>query len=156
LLPGSAVSREFADFMAANVLTAPRLWSELLSGTRSSGFWRLLSLRIDSALGVAPDGGLPNFAGQTLYQLLGKEDWEWLRREAAVRMQAELPAAVHTVYGLTEESLALEATMVEEMGKLSSAEFERVLHPVFEEDEWTLILVGTALGGIAGLLQALI
>lgn len=151
-----AVSREFADFMAANVLTAPRLWSELLSGTRSSGFWRLLSLRIDSALGVAPDGGLPNFAGQTLYQLLGKEDWEWLRREAAVRMQAELPAAVHTVYGLTEESLALEATMVEEMGKLSSAEFERVLHPVFEEDEWTLILVGTALGGIAGLLQALI
>ena len=44
--------------------------------------------------------------------------------------------------------------MVEEMGRLSSAEFERVLHPVFEEDEWTLILIGTALGGIAGVLQA--
>ena len=46
--------------MAANVLTAPRLWDELLGGSRSSGFWRLLSLRVDSALGVAPDGGLPN------------------------------------------------------------------------------------------------
>jgi len=38
--------------------------------------------------------------------------------------------------------------------ELSSAEFERVLHPVFEEDELTLILIGTALGGIAGAVQA--
>ena len=38
--------------------------------------------------------------------------------------------------------------------QLSSAEFERVLHPVFEEDEWTLILVGTGLGAIAGAAQA--
>ena len=28
------------------------------------------------------------------------------------------------------------------MRTLSSAEFERVLHPVFEEDELTLILIG--------------
>ena len=42
------------------------------------------------------------------------------------------------------------------MTKLSPAEFERVLHPVFEEDEWILILVGTALGGIAGAGQALV
>ena len=149
------VSREFADFMAANVLTAPRLWNELLSGSRSNGFWRLLALRVDSAIGVAPDGGLPNFAGQTLYQLLGQDDWQWLRAEAALRLRRELPKAVPAVYALTEQSLELEATMVQEMGKLSSAEFERVLHPVFEEDEWTLILVGTALGGVAGAAQAL-
>ena len=36
------------------------------------------------------------------------------------------------------------------MRTLSSAEFERVLHPVFEEDELTLILIGTGLGGLAG------
>lgn len=58
------VGREFAAFMAANVLTPARLWDELLKGSRSSGFWRLLSLRVDSAIGVAPDAGLPNFAGQ--------------------------------------------------------------------------------------------
>ena len=150
------VGGEFAAFMAANVLTAPKLWEELLSGSRSNGFWRLLALRVDSALGVAPDGGLPNFAGQTLYQLLGEDDWDWLRKEAQGRLRAELPAAVSTVYELTETSLGLEQTMVEEMAKLSSAEFERVLHPVFEEDEWTLILVGTALGGIAGAAQAAI
>ena len=58
------VGREFAAFMADYVLTPAKLWNELLQGSRSSSFWRLLSLRVDSALGVAPDAGLPNFAGQ--------------------------------------------------------------------------------------------
>ena len=138
----------------SNVLTGRQLWDELLFGARSNGFWRLLGLRIDTALGVAPDGGLPNVAGQGLYNLLGREDWEWLRREAVRRMKQQLPPSVYTLYAMTDESLALKETMVTQMAKLSSAEFERVLHPVFEEDEWTLILVGTALGGIAGAAQA--
>ena len=155
LIFGSAsFSSSSFSALAARIFTAKQLWNELLSGARSTAFWRLLSLRIDTALGVAPDGGLPNVAGEGLYNLLGRDDWEWLRREAVARMRAELPHAVHAVYELTDESLELEATMVEKLRLLSSAEFERVLHPVFEEDEWTLILVGTALGGIAGALQA--
>ena len=150
------VSAEFAQFMAANVLTAPRLWAELLSGSRSSAFWRLMSLRVDAALGVTGSAGLPNVLGSGFYQLVGRDDWEWLRVEAIARLRTELPLVVSDIYELTEESLELEATMVEQMGRLTSAEFERVLHPVFEEDEWTLILVGTILGGVAGAAQALL
>jgi hypothetical protein len=36
---------------------------------------------------------------------------------------------------------------------MSSAEFEKVLHPIFQEDETTLIAVGTALGAAAGFAQ---
>ena len=36
------------------------------------------------------------------------------------------------------------------MRAMPSAKFERVLHPIFEEDELTLILVGAVLGGLAG------
>lgn len=39
------------------------------------------------------------------------------------------------------------------MQGLSPAEFEGVLHPVFEEDEWKLILVGGALGAAVGVFQ---
>lgn len=35
------------------------------------------------------------------------------------------------------------------------AEFEQVLHPIFQEDELTLILVGGVLGLIVGYLQAI-
>lgn len=38
---------------------------------------------------------------------------------------------------------------------LPCAEFEGVLHPVFEEDEWKLIAVGGLLGMWVGIFQAL-
>ena len=101
------VSEEFSDFVVDNVLTARQLWDELLSGTRCSAFWRLVSLRVDAALGVAPEAGLPNIAGQGLYNLLGEDDWQWLRAEAVKRMRAALPTAVPAVYTLTDESLGL-------------------------------------------------
>lgn len=39
------------------------------------------------------------------------------------------------------------------MNMLSPAEFQQVLRPIFQEDEFTLILAGGILGGLAGLLQ---
>ena len=39
------------------------------------------------------------------------------------------------------------------MLKLSPAEFDDVLHPIFREDELTLILAGAVLGAASGLLQ---
>ena len=42
------------------------------------------------------------------------------------------------------------------MERMSSAKFERVLHPIFEEDELTLILAGGFLGFLAGLIQQVI
>ena len=41
------------------------------------------------------------------------------------------------------------------MRLMSSEEFEGVLHPIFEEDELTLIVVGGVLGMTAGFLQAM-
>lgn len=45
--------------------------------------------------------------------------------------------------------------MRERMSALPPNEFEGVLHPVFQEDEMTLILVGAVLGLIVGGLQVL-
>jgi hypothetical protein len=36
---------------------------------------------------------------------------------------------------------------------MTSRKFERVLHPIFEEDELTLIIAGAVLGFLAGLIQ---
>jgi len=148
------VSEQFSSFVAENVLTGKQLWEELLSGSRSAGFWRLLEIRVESALGVAPESGIPNILGQAISNFYGPEEFAWLRQEIVAKLRDELPRAVSVLYNLTEQELELKQTMVEKMGKLSHAEFERVLHPVFEEDEWTLILVGAALGCIAGAAQA--
>ena len=51
------------------------------------------------------------------------------------------------------DSLRIESSVVDALGALPGAKFERVLHPVFEQDEVTLIAVGCALGGLVGLAQ---
>ena len=53
-----------------------------------------------------------------------------------------------------DETLALRETLKVSLRKLSPKEFEQVLHPVFQEDELTLVLVGAVLGLLAGYLQA--
>jgi len=41
----------------------------------------------------------------------------------------------------------------DKMQALSATEFEGVLRPAYQQDEWKLILTGAILGGIAGVLQ---
>ena len=44
----------------------------------------------------------------------------------------------------------MKSTLKDELRKLTPAEFEQVLHPVFQEDELTLIVVGAVLGLAVG------
>ena len=64
------------------------------------------------------------------------------------------PQELPRLHGYVDETLALKPTLKDNLRKLTPAEFERVLHPVFEEDELTLVLVGAVLGGVVGWGQA--
>jgi hypothetical protein len=61
-----------------------------------------------------------------------------------------------TTHAYLAGKLRLEPTISEAMAALPSARFERVLHPVFEQDEAILIAVGAALGAVVGLAQAVL
>lgn len=62
---------------------------------------------------------------------------------------------MHRLHPYVDETLGLEKEMESKMRLMSSEEFEGVLHPIFEEDELTLIVVGGVLGMTAGFLQAM-
>ena len=47
----------------------------------------------------------------------------------------------------------IEARNRECLQRMPPDEFENLLHPVFQEDEWILILLGGVLGAIVGLAQ---
>jgi hypothetical protein len=52
-----------------------------------------------------------------------------------------------------DKTLGLQELLTKRMSQLSSADFEQIIHPIFQEDETTLILAGAVLGAISGLLQ---
>ena len=69
-------------------------------------------------------------------------------------MKSRLGEHVAGLHAYTDAALGLEALMRERMALMTPSEFERVLHPIFEQDELTLILSGAALGALAGFARA--
>ena len=68
---------------------------------------------------------------------------------------ADLPRLIPASYEYTEEAMRIRPTIAQKLRELPPNDFEGVLHPVFQEDEFKLILVGGVLGFVAGLLQVL-
>jgi hypothetical protein len=60
------------------------------------------------------------------------------------------PLSLSQANRYVEDTLKMQEVLEGSMSRLPSAQFERVLHPIFEEDELTLIIVGGILGGLAG------
>ncbi len=63
------------------------------------------------------------------------------------------PALIASVVTYMQLRLQLRETIQRKLELLPPSEFEQMLHPVFEEDEFLLILLGAFLGALVGVLQ---
>ena len=146
------VSGEFASMLRSRVLSAENIWREILtSETTKAVFFEILERKTREQLRVArSEDPIVRCAAKAL----GAERWRLVERAVVARVSADLPGHLPLVYAYSDGALDLEATLREKMRGLSGEEFEGVLHPVFQEDELTLILVGAFLGLAAGFAQA--
>jgi uncharacterized membrane protein YheB (UPF0754 family) len=77
-------------------------------------------------------------------------------KEAAVeRLVERLPDTVKSMDAYAKEAMDLSNTLAGRLQELPPPEFEGMLRPAFQEDEWILILVGAVLGAAVGVGQLL-
>jgi len=124
------VSDEFAVFLVTRVLTPPRLLDELANGTHAAEFEAVLRRQVPF---VVPDSVVRAAAN-------GLRD--------VAREPLEHPAHLYLA-----DALNIGPTLARRLKALSPTRFEGLLHPVFEEDEIVLIVVGGVLGAAVGLVQ---
>jgi uncharacterized membrane protein YheB (UPF0754 family) len=135
------VAAEFSRYFATNVLNAEKLWASVLTDpTTQPAFASLFSGHFQQFVGRISSGFRVGLEPETM-------------RLMTSRALAKLPHHVGVTYEYMDKTLGLEKTLRERMEAMTSLQFERVLHPIFEEDELTLILAGAALGFAAGLVQ---
>jgi len=87
---------------------------------------------------------------------MGAEKFTAFKRRMREDIKARFVTLMEPTFEYTGDALRLKDTMEEALMALPPDEFEAVLHPVFEEDEIKLILLGSALGALAGLFQAFV
>lgn len=135
------VAKEFSTFFSTTVLSSSKLWGSILTDPTTSLSFDMLFMRQFGKLACILAGGLG-------FRMPGR-----LVNEVCVQAIDKLPNHLPVLHPYVDMALGLQGTLKTQMELMSSEKFERVLHPIFEEDELTLILAGGFLGFIAGLIQ---
>ncbi|KAG7350544.1 DUF445 domain containing protein [Nitzschia inconspicua] len=125
------VSDEFGDFMQSRVLTARELLKDMASGGDDGDLFRFLRRQLPYPI---PSSILSAAV-------------------SAIADVADNPLKYPAVHSYVNEQLDIRETLARGLKRLSPKEFEDLLHPVFQEDEVTLIATGGVLGFGAGALQ---
>lgn len=110
-------------------MTSFNVWQNILDGPKTDAFRSILSRNVP----------LPRSSIQSIIS--------HLRGSLAVHNP------LHSLHGYVDTALGLKTVLLQKMNMLSTVEFERILHPIFQEDELTLILSGAVLGALSGLCQ---
>ena len=87
---------------------------------------------------------------------VGSQRYQRMKQDIAARLIERLPVALKSVEKYADDAMDVRNTLVSRMKQMTPEEFEGVLRPVFEQDEWILIAVGAALGFLVGEFQVFV
>jgi len=142
------VSETFARVITAEILHTSAIWNDILHGKKKKFFYAIL--RMHSILFTEKlVGGFRTIA----LAAMGTDQFCIMKEDIATKIIEKLPDTIDQSFKYTTQALDIENTMRNKLKELSCAEFEAVLHPAFEEDELTLIILGGVLGSLVGVAQ---
>ncbi len=87
---------------------------------------------------------------------VGTQNYIRMKNSAVARIIDNMPDALKHVEAYADDALDLQNTLMTRLQALSPEEFEGMLRPAFEQDEWILIAVGAALGFMVGVFQLVV
>jgi uncharacterized membrane protein YheB (UPF0754 family) len=145
------VSEAYSKIVAEKVITVPQIFDKLLEEASTEKLLPIvrkhISESIDKTAGIA---------SSLIMFTAGTKTYEQIKQYTAERFIEELPNHIKSIFNYAEEALSVRETLYSRMSNLPPKEFVNFLRPVFQEDEWKLILIGAILGGVAGVFQIFI
>ncbi len=142
----NAVSEVFCRLVTTEILTIGHVMHAIFKGPKSDRTKALIKKHLRPII----DGGLIKTAAQLTVGPEGYVDLKRTIEEKTIEMSlASFDDPVFT----KERGVVVERMFRERMQAMTSEEFQDLLRPAFQEDEWILILVGGVLGLLAGFAQ---
>lgn len=86
---------------------------------------------------------------------LGAQTYNSLKEDVVQSMLKTVPQYAGHFNRYADRVFDLEDKLGARLAALPPKEFEQMLHPVFQEDEWMILLLGGVLGVLVGFLQGL-
>lgn len=145
------VSRGYAKLVSENVMTMDNVFNQMFRGEGADRLATIIAQHTQE--GIDKTAG---FNSSVIKLTSGTDTYDKIKEVAVRRFVEAAPEQIHVVFDYAKQALDIEETMYSRMSQLPPDEFVNFLRPVFQEDEWKLILTGALLGMVAGLLQFLL
>jgi len=144
------VSKELATKICDNLVHAKKMMEYVVKRTDTLDKVLLIYEKhmleaIDTVMGRAK-AIVPVFVGDGAMQ--------GIKQEVLAETLAELPKHSRRIEAYMDRAFDLKETLAYRLAHLHPRRFEGMLHPVFQEDEWMVLLLGGVLGVMVGTFQA--
>ncbi|MFA5123114.1 hypothetical protein [Zavarzinia sp.] len=143
------VAEKFAELSANEILTIGRITREIITGKHAART-RLIVKRHLMPILESP------VARATMQVALGAEAYAAMRTTVADKSADLALDPMEDERFNKDRAKVLQGKLAERIRALSSAEFQDMLRPAFQEDEWILLVLGAVTGLAAGTAQLLL
>lgn len=145
------VSIEYGRLITSEIVTPRKIFDAVLRGPLSDRLLHMVQKQVQKVIDEQSGVAKP-----FVVFAVGSGKYQEMKRVAAASLMQRLPDAMVHVEAYTAEAMDLERTLATKMTELTPEEFEALLHPAFEQDEWMLIAVGATLGFLVGEIQVFV
>jgi uncharacterized membrane protein YheB (UPF0754 family) len=145
------VAGDYGRLVAAEVLTPANIIEGVLKGPYSDKVFAMIGRHVQRAIDEQT-----SFAKPFVTFTVGTQNYIQMKQSAVERIIDRMPDALHHIEDYADDALDLQNTLTTRLQGLSPEEFEGMLRPAFEQDEWILIAVGAALGFMVGVFQLVV
>lgn len=145
------VAVDFGTMIAGEILNPQNIVEGILKGPSSDKLFDLIQKNVKRTM--------DEYAGYTkpfITLTLGTRRYIEIKELAVERIMSHVPDAMKHIHAYTEEAMDINTILRTKMSGLTPEEFESMLRPAFEEDEWQLIALGAVLGFFVGWAQLVI
>jgi uncharacterized membrane protein YheB (UPF0754 family) len=145
------VAADYGARIADEIITARKVIEAILRGPLSDRVFAMIRKQVQVA--VDRSTGL---ARPLVVVTVGSARYQDMKRSIATKVMERLPETMTYVEDYARETMDVRALLIDKMQRLDEQQFESLIRPAFEQDEWILITVGAVLGFVMGEAQALI
>nr|WP_293374153.1 DUF445 domain-containing protein [Nevskia sp.] len=145
------VSAEYGRLIAKEIVTSRNIIDAVLKGPLSDRLFNMVQKQVQKV--VDEQSGI---AKPFVVFAVGSTKYQAMKRLVAEEIMKRLPDTMRHIEAYAADAMAIEETLATKMTELSVEEFEGLLHPAFEQDEWILIAVGATLGFLVGEMQVFV
>ncbi|GLZ41577.1 DUF445 domain-containing protein [Actinokineospora sp. NBRC 105648] len=145
------VAADYGALIAREIITPHNVIEAVLHGPLSDRLFAMVAQQVQDEVDKYAGAARP-----LVVLAVGSAKYRRVKHAVAEKVVERLPEALSYIEDYAEDAMDIRNTLVRKMQELTEEEFEALIRPAFEQDEWILITVGAVLGFAVGELQVLL